>query len=167
MSAECKVTKGIYMRKYQATNIWEVGGACVEKQRKFGKGKDEGSKFRTMKKISLRNFRKVKFTLRNGVPMAWYSCLPKAISSLFQLQIVHGLKLGFLTSWYLKWYIECRKWTSGSAPKVRRKTAVAVLCFLHFACFSSLLLSFTWLVLMIQKAVKTLKLATNMVRIHC
>ena len=55
MSAEYKVTKGIYMRKYQATNIWEVGGACVEKQRKFGKGKDEGSKFRTMKKISLRN----------------------------------------------------------------------------------------------------------------
>ena len=33
MSAEYKVTKGIYMRKYQAKNIWEVGGACVEKQR--------------------------------------------------------------------------------------------------------------------------------------
>ena len=32
---------------------------------------------------------------------------------------------------------------------------------------SSLLLSFTWLVLMIQKAVKTLKLATNMIRSHC
>ena len=46
MSAEYKVTKGIYTRKYQATNIWEVSGACVEKQRKFGKGKDEGSKFR-------------------------------------------------------------------------------------------------------------------------
>ena len=25
MSAEYKVTKGIYMRKYQAKNIWEVG----------------------------------------------------------------------------------------------------------------------------------------------
>ena len=37
MSAEYKVTKGIYTRKYQAKNIWEVGGACVEKQRKFGK----------------------------------------------------------------------------------------------------------------------------------
>nr|CAN68280.1 hypothetical protein VITISV_011405 [Vitis vinifera] len=36
------VTKGIYMRKYQATNIWEVGGACVEKQRKFGKLSSEG-----------------------------------------------------------------------------------------------------------------------------
>ena len=46
MSAEYKVTIGIYTRKYQAKNIWEVGGACVEKQRKFGKGKDEGSKFR-------------------------------------------------------------------------------------------------------------------------
>ncbi|RVW18223.1 hypothetical protein CK203_111988 [Vitis vinifera] len=33
MSAEYKVTKGIYTRKYQAKNIWEVGGACVEKQR--------------------------------------------------------------------------------------------------------------------------------------
>ena len=39
MSAEYKVTKGIYTRKYQAKNIWEVGGACVEKQRKFGKVK--------------------------------------------------------------------------------------------------------------------------------
>ena len=35
MSAEYKVTKGIYMRKYQAKNIWEVGGACLEKQRKI------------------------------------------------------------------------------------------------------------------------------------
>ena len=35
MSAEYKVTKGIYMTKYQAKNIWEVGGACVEKQRKI------------------------------------------------------------------------------------------------------------------------------------
>ena len=50
---------------------------------------------------------------------------------------------GFLTSWVLKWYIVCRKWTSGSAPKVWRKTAAAVLCFLHFLfaslCFSPLL----------------------------
>ena len=51
MSAEYKVTKGIYMRKYQATNIWEVGGACVEKQRKFGKVKG-----------TLRNFRKVNYS---------------------------------------------------------------------------------------------------------
>ena len=75
--------------------------------------------------------------------------------------------VGFLTSWALKWYITCRKWTSGSAPKVRRKIAAVVLCFLHSVCFSSLLLSFTWLVLMIQKAVKTLKLAKNMIRSHC
>ena len=48
--------------------------------------------------------------------------------------------VGFLTSWALKWYIACRKWTSGSAPKVRNKTAAAVLfASLHFACFSSLL----------------------------
>ena len=35
----------------------------------------------------------------------------------------------FLTSWALKWYIACRKWTSGSALKVPKKTAAAVLCF--------------------------------------
>ena len=65
----------------------------------------------------------------------------------------------FLTSWALKWYIECRKWTSESAPKVWKKTAAAVLCYLYsvFLFFSSLLLSFTWLDLMIQKAVKTLR----------
>ena len=54
MSAEYKVTKGIYTRKYQAKNICEVGGACVEKQRKFGKVK-----------CTLRNFGKAKCTLRN------------------------------------------------------------------------------------------------------
>ena len=54
--------------------------------------------------------------------------------------------VGFLTSWAMKWYIAYRKWTSGSAPKVRRKAVAAVLCFLHsvflFAspiCFSPLL----------------------------
>ena len=46
----------------------------------------------------------------------------------------------FLTSWDLKWYISHRKWTSRSAPKVWRKFADAVLYFLHFACFSYLLL---------------------------
>ncbi|KAL6318434.1 hypothetical protein AAG906_041199 [Vitis piasezkii] len=41
----------------------------------------------------------------------------------------------------LKWYIACKNWTSGSAPKVRKKTADAVLiASFHFACFSSLLL---------------------------
>ena len=82
---------------------------------------------------------------------AWSSCLPKAISSSFQLQIVHGLSVGFLTSWALKWYISCRKWTSGSAPKVPKNTAAAVLyfplCFflLLFAslCFSPFV-GFLW-----------------------
>ena len=73
---------------------------------------------------------------------AWISWLPKAISSSFQLQIVYGLKRWILD--FLRFemvYIACRKWTSGSAPKVRKKTAVAVLfASLHFACFSSLLL---------------------------
>ena len=42
--------------------------------------------------------------------------------------------VGFLTSWALKWYIECRKWTSGSAPKVRKKTAAVVLWFPLLHC---------------------------------
>ena len=42
--------------------------------------------------------------------------------------------VGFLTSWALKWYIEYRKWTSGSAPKVLKKTAAAVLCFPPLHC---------------------------------
>ena len=64
MSAEYKVTKGIYMRKYQAKNIWEVGGACVEKQRKFGKVKGYLRNFGKVK-VTLRNFGMVKVTLRN------------------------------------------------------------------------------------------------------
>ena len=100
---------------------------------------------------------------------AWSSCLTKAISSSFQLQIVHGLKRWILD--FLRFemvYIACRKWTSGSAPKVRKKTAVAVLfASLHFACFSSLLLFASLLYLACLKAVKTLKLATNMIRSHC
>ena len=49
--------------------------------------------------------------------------------------------VGFLTSWALKWYIACRKWTLGSAPKVRKKTADAVLCFLHSVFPLSVVLS--------------------------
>ena len=42
----------------------------------------------------------------------------------------------FLTSWALKWYIECKKWTSVSAPKVQKKTTAAVL-FAFFTLFSA------------------------------
>ena len=48
--------------------------------------------------------------------------------------------VGFLTVWALKWYIACRKWTWGSAPKVPKKTAAAVLCFP--LCFFLLLFAF-------------------------
>ena len=47
-----RFTKGIYTRKYQAKNIWEVSGACMEKQR-------ISKEFRKVPKSSLRNFRKV------------------------------------------------------------------------------------------------------------
>ena len=46
--------------------------------------------------------------------------------------------VGFLTSWDLKWYISCRKWTSGIAPKVQRKTAAAILCFPYSVFLSPL-----------------------------
>ena len=48
--------------------------------------------------------------------------------------------IGFLTSWALKWYIACKKWTSGSAPKVPKKTAAAVLYFPP--CFSLVFFAF-------------------------
>ena len=114
----------------------------------------------------------VRISHKPGVVVFRRPYLPHFSSKLYTVWSV-----GFLTSWALKCYIACRKWTSRSAPKVRSKTAAAVLCFLHFLfasllclafplCFS-LLPSFTWLVLMIQKAFKTLKLAKNMIRSHC
>ena len=133
MSAEYKVTKGIYMRKYQATNIWEVGGACVEKQRKFGKVGLHGAKWPNFTPWRKSPCEMVFSWLDAVVFRRLY--LPHFSSKSYTVWSV-----GFLNSWALKWYIECRKWTSGSAPKVRRKTAAAVLCFLHFAWFSSLLL---------------------------
>ena len=67
--------------------------------------------------------------------ITWSSWLPKAISSSFQLQIVHGLKrVRFLTSRALKWYIVCKQWTSESAPKVQKKDAAAVLWFPLLHC---------------------------------
>ena len=61
--------------------------------------------------------------------------LPRFSSKLYTVWSV-----GLLTSWALKWYIECKKWTSGSAPKVPKKTAAAVLCFPP--CFSLLFFAF-------------------------
>ena len=83
-------------------------------------------------------------TLCKILPTTWSNRLAMLVTPSFQLRIMHRLKHWFLTSWALKWYIACRKWTSGSAPKVWRKTATTVLCFLHslFAsllCFSPLL----------------------------
>ena len=61
--------------------------------------------------------------------------LPRSSSKSYTVWSV-----GFLTSWVLKWYIACKKWTSGSAPKVPKKTAAAVLCFPP--CFSFLFFGF-------------------------
>ena len=147
MSAEYKVTKGIYTRKYQATNIWEVDGACVEKQ-------SISKAFRKVPKSTLWNFARCFLhgaKWPNFAPWRKSPCemvFPWLDAVVFRRPYLPHFssksytvwRVGFLTSWALKWYIECRKWTSGSAPKVRKKTAGAVLYFLHFACFSSLLL---------------------------
>ena len=178
MSAEYKVTKGIYTRKYQAKNIWEVGGAYVEKQRKIRTthGLCEccasvvwvSHKLRTTKVLCefhtrfaqlkvLCEFRTrfaqpegvVRISHKPGAVVFRRPYLPHFSSKSYTVWSVR-----FLTSWALKWYIVCKKWTWVITPKVQRKTTAAVLYFLHFACFSSLLLSFTWLVLMIQKVSK-------------
>ena len=47
-----------------------------------------------------------------------------------------------LKRWILDFLdIACRKWTSGSAPKVRKKIVAAVLCFLHSVFLFSVVLS--------------------------
>ena len=97
MSAEYKVTKGIYTRKYQAKNIWEVGGACVEKQRKIRTTHGLCEFWRCCVSFAqASNNLNVLCECCASFAQAWSNCLPKAISSLFQLQIVHGLK-----SWIL------------------------------------------------------------------
>ena len=68
--------------------------------------------------------------------ITWSSWLPKAISSSFQLQIVHGLKRWILDfqSFEMVYSIVYKKWTSVSTPKVRKKTAAAVLYFPLLHC---------------------------------
>ena len=66
----------------------------------------------------------------------WRPYLPHFRSNSYTVWSV-----GFLTSWDLKWYIECRKWNSESALKVQKKTAAAVLCFLHSVFPLSIVLS--------------------------
>ena len=145
MSAEYKVTKGIYTRKYQAKNIWEVGGACMEKQRKFcifarclnppceiSQGVLHGAKWPNFAPWRKSPCEMVFSWLDAVVFRRLY--LPHFSSKSYTVWSV-----GFLNSWALKWYIVCKKWTSESAPKVRRKTAAAVLCFplLHCSCLCS------------------------------
>ena len=106
---------------------------------------------------------------------AWSSCLPNAISSSFQLQIIHSLKSWILDFLSFEMVYSMQKMEFGKCSKSAKEdysccpmfSSFSLCLFFLFACFSSLLLSFTWLVLMIQKAVNILKLATNMIRSHC
>ena len=56
-------------------------------------------------------------SFRNG-SSTLYSYFQTIITSLFQLWFADYLKFGLLTSWALKWYIECPKITSGSALNI-------------------------------------------------
>ena len=72
------------------------------------------------------------------------TCLEQLSSKghLFLISAPNRTRLEGLDSWLLelRWYIARWKWTSKSAPKVRRKTATTVLCSLHFVfLFASLL----------------------------
>ena len=152
-----RLQKEFTRENIKAKNIWEVGGACVEKQR-------ISKAFRKVPKSTLRNFARcflhgakwpnfapwrkspceifarwnspceMVFPCLDAVVL-WRPYLPHFSSKSYTVWSV-----GFLTSWDLKWYIACRKWTSESAPKVRKKTTAAVLCFLSLAKWLSLCL---------------------------
>ena len=97
---------------------------------------------------------------------AWSSYLPKAISSSFQLQIVHGLKRWIFDFLSFEMVYSMQKMDFGKCSKSAKEDCSCCPLFSSFSLCFSLLLSFAWLVLMIQKAVKTLKLAINMIRSH-
>ena len=98
---------------------------------------------------------------------AWSSCLPKAISSSFQLQIIHSLKIWILDFLRFEMTYSMQKMDFGKYSKSEKEDCNCCPLFSSFSLCFSLILSFAWLVLMIQKAVKILKLATNMIRSHC
>ena len=103
-------------------------------QRHFRKGKDEGSKFR---KVVLHGAKWPNFAPWRKSPcemvFPWLDAvvLRRPYLPHFSSKSYTVWNVGFLTSWSLKWYMACKKWTSGSTPKVQRKTADAVLCFLQ------------------------------------
>ena len=81
-------------------------------------------------------FARCEFVLQLDVVVLRMAYLPHFSSNSYTVWSV-----GFLTSWALKWYIECRKWSWGSAPKVRKKTVAALLYFLHSVFPLSVVLS--------------------------
>ena len=63
---------------------------------------------------------------------------------IFLISAPNHTRFKALDSWLhmlLKWYIACRKWTLGSAPKVQKNTTDAVLYFLYFVFPLSVVLS--------------------------
>ena len=75
------------------------------------------------------NFARCEIVPQLDAVVFWRPYLPHFSSNSYTVWSV-----GFLTSWDLKWYIACRKWTSENAPKVRNKTTAAVLYFPLSVC---------------------------------
>ena len=84
---------------------------------------------------------------------AWSSFLPKAISSSFQLQIVHGLKRWILDFLSFEMVYSMQKMDFGKCSKSVKEDCSCCPLFSSLLLFASLwfslLFSFGWLVLMI------------------
>ena len=96
-------------------------------------------------------FRTLISIVRN-YPSAWCSCLPKAISSSFQLQIVHGLKRWILDFLIFEMVYSMYKMDFGKFSKSAKEDCSCCPLFSSLLLFASLcfslLFSFCWLSLM-------------------
>ena len=145
MSAEYKVTKGIYTRKYQAKNIWEVGGACVEKQR-------IQRNFTRFLNPPCEIFARYFFMVRNGqISHHEENLLAKLViwhdAVVFQRPYLPHFRsksytvwsVGFLTSKALKWYIVCKNGLREVLQKCERRLQLLSSDFFTLLLFASLL----------------------------
>ena len=98
---------------------------------------------------------------------AWSDLLSMAVTHSFQLRIAYRLKSWILDFLSFEMVYRMYKMDFGKCSKSEKEDGSCCPLFSLFSLCFSLLLSFAWLVLMIQKSIKTLKLAINMIRSHC
>nr|CAN79497.1 hypothetical protein VITISV_020751 [Vitis vinifera] len=101
--------------RFSASNLRHISGNFRRKSTTLCK---KAAKFSQQKADSA--------TLCKILPSTWSDRLEMTVTPSFQLRIAH----------------RCTKWTSESAPKVRKKTAAAVLCFPLHSVFPLLHCSF-------------------------